>query len=281
MAGATLAPPRPDHGAPSPRWRPWTAPVALVAALVLAAIGGLIVDLPLLAFGVTITSSHTPQGVTLLDTFVQDLAFVATAVYCAHIGGRAVSAWQFGLRPPTRGWRNAIGALVVLLVGYIVVSAIWVSIVHPGKEKVLDQIGSGPASAILICVVAPMCEEMLFRGYIFTALRNWRGTITAAIITGIVFAAVHAGSAPVLDLLPLGVLGFGLCLLYRRTGSLYPSMAAHSLNNSVAFASLAGLNGGEGIGLAAAALAGIAAVIAVFMRAGVIAPEPRGARSAA
>jgi membrane protease YdiL (CAAX protease family) len=279
MAGATVAAPGADLGSPNPGWRPWTAPVALVAGLVLAAIGGLIVDLPLLAFGVSITSSHTPQGVTLLDTFVQDLAFVATAVYCAHIGGRSVSAWQFGLRPPTRGWRAAIGALLILLAGYIAVSAIWAAIVNPGKEKVLDQIGSGPASAILICVVAPMCEEMLFRGYIFTALRNWHGTPIAAILTGIVFAAVHAGSAPVLDLLPLGVLGFGLCLLYRRTGSLYPSMAAHSLNNSVAFASLAGLSVGEGIGLSVAALAGIAAVIAVFMGVGVISPEP-GARPA-
>ena len=52
---------------------------------------------------------------------------------------------------------------------------------------------------------------------------------------------MHVGSAPVLDLVPLAVLGFGLCLLYRYTGSLYPCIAAHSLNNSLAFASLEGL----------------------------------------
>ena len=47
---------------------------------------------------------------------------------------------------------------------------------------------------------------------------------------------MHAGSAPALDLVPLAALGFGLCLLYRYTGSLYPCIAAHSLNNSLAFA---------------------------------------------
>ena len=96
-------------------------------------------------------------------------------------------------------------------------------------------------------MVAPICEEFLFRGYIFTALRNWRGTLPAAILTGLVFGGVHATSAPAADLLPLGLLGFGLCLLYRFTGSLYPGMLAHSLNNSIAFASLAGwsLAGGD------------------------------------
>ena len=34
------------------------------------------------------------------------------------------------------------------------------------------------------------------------------------------------------------VLGFALCLLYRATGSLYPCIAAHALNNSLAFGSL-------------------------------------------
>ncbi len=57
-------------------------------------------------------------------------------------------------------------------------------------------------------------------------------------MTGVLFGAVHAGSAPALDLVPLGVLGFMLCVLYRRTGSLYPCVAVHSLNNSVAFAGL-------------------------------------------
>ncbi len=90
-------------------------------------------------------------------------------------------------------------------------------------------------SAGLTCVVAPICEEFLFRGYIFTALRNWRGTLPAALITGLMFGGVHVGSAPALDLVPLAALGFGLCLLYRYTGSLYPCMLAHSLNNSLAF----------------------------------------------
>jgi membrane protease YdiL (CAAX protease family) len=277
----TPEPGRDELGSPTTAWRPWTAAVALVGGIVLAAVAGLVVDLPALAFGVSITSSHTPRGIVLADTFVQDAAFVAAAVYCAHIGGRAVYAWQFGLRPPPRGWRKAIVAIVVLLASYGLFSLAWGAITNPGREKVLNNLGAGGLSALLICVVAPMSEELLFRGYIFTALRNWRGTLVAASITAVLFGAVHAGSAPALDLVPLAGLGFGLCLLYRRTGSLYPCMASHSLNNSVAFASLAGLSVGEGAGLAVAALAGIALVIAALTRVGVIDRPSSPARSAA
>ena len=46
--------------------------------------------------------------------------------------------------------------------------------------------------------------------------------------------------ASVEDLVPLAALGFLLCALYRYTGSLYPCIAAHSLNNSFAFGQLEG-----------------------------------------
>ena len=259
---------------PETSWPAWTAPVALVGGLVLAAVGGLIVDLPAAALGAHITTSHTPQGIVIANTFVQDLAFVAAAVWCGRLGGRAVHAWQLGLRPPDIGWRRAVGWVVVLLVAFLALSLLWAAAFEAKPEKVLDQLGRGVVSAALICVVAPMCEEILFRGYIFTALRRWRGTALAAVLTGLLFGIVHIGSAPVVYLVPLAALGFGLCLLYRKTGSLYPGMAAHSLNNSVAFASLAHLTAAEGVGLAVAALFGVAAVVGVCKGVGLIAREP-------
>ena len=93
---------------------------------------------------------------------------------------------------------------------FLVLSVIWSAIFHPStKEKLLEQLGSNEGTALLLlsaaltCVVAPICEEFLFRGFIFTALRNWQGTWPAAMITGLLFGGVHAGSAPALDLVPL------------------------------------------------------------------------------
>ncbi len=284
---AELAPIEQDGSrSPSTGWPAWTAPVALIGGLALALVGGLVVDLPALALGAKITSSHTPPGVTIADTFVQDVGFVLAAVYCAHIGGRAVRSWQFGLRRPGAGWRSASGMIVLLLVAFIVLSAIWSAASHPPEEKLLETLGANEgtalllASAALTCVVAPICEELLFRGFIFTALRSWRGTLPAAMITGLVFGGVHAGSAPALDLVPLAGLGFGLCLLYRYSGSLYPCMIAHSLNNSLAFSSLENW-GWQTPVLIVCALVGIGLLVQVFKRIGLIAPEARVARAGA
>jgi uncharacterized protein len=275
--------PAPDPGeqeparSPDTPWPAWSAALALVGALVLAALGGLVVDLPALALGVKLTSSHTPPGLAIADTVVQDVAFVLAALYCAHLGGRAVSSWQFGLRRPAVGWWTAGRLVVLLLLVFVLLSVVWSEVLHPEEEKLLEQLGSNEGavllalSAALTCVVAPICEEILFRGYIFTALRNWRGTIPAAVITALLFGGVHVGSAPVLDLVPLAGLGFGLCLLYRYTGSLYPAIVAHSLNNSLAFSSLENWSWQMPV-LMVSALVGIAALVLLFKRLGVIGP---------
>lgn len=242
--------PRPEGSSLGPAandWAPWTAFAALVAALVIAAVGSLIVDIPALALGVKITSEHVPHGIELADTIVQDVAFVVTVILFAHLGGRAVSAWQFGLRPSRLRLARTASAVVGAYVVFFVFSAIWEAILHVStKEELLKALGANETSALLALsallttVIAPICEETLFRGYIFATLCKWRGWLPAAAVTGVLFGLVHAGSAPAADLVPLAVLGLMLCWLYRITGSLYPCIAAHSLNNSIAFGALEG-----------------------------------------
>lgn len=247
MEDSAIEPPALAPGEPSPQpapralpdWPPWMAFAALVGGIVLAALGGLIVDVPALVLGVDISADHVPHGLQIADTFVQDCAFVAVAVFFAQLGGRRVSASQFGLRPTRLG--RAARLVAVTLVSFLLFSLIWTAVFHASKDKVLEQLGTDESTSLLLlsaaltCVVAPISEEFLFRGFIFTALRNWRGVWPAAILTGILFGAVHAGSAPAVDLVPLAGLGFGLCMLYRATGSLYPCIATHVLNNSLAF----------------------------------------------
>jgi uncharacterized protein len=246
--GGVMASPSP--GTPARRkgpaendWPAWTGLFALIAALVLAAVGAAVIYIPALALGANVSSKHTPPALELAGTFVQDMAFVATAILFAQLGGRAVRSWQFGLRS-TRLWRAA-GLVVLTLAGFWIFTALWSAALEVStKEKLLEQLGANETalllalSALLTTVVAPIAEETLFRGYIFAALTKWRGWLPAALLTGVLFGAVHAGSAPAVYLVPLAVLGFALCVLYRTTGSLYVCIAAHSLNNSLAFGSL-------------------------------------------
>jgi membrane protease YdiL (CAAX protease family) len=117
---------------------------------------------------------------------------------------------------------------------------------------------------VFVCVVAPLAEEFFFRGFVFGTLRRWHfsvggqdlGTWAAAVVTGGLFGLVHAGSANPQYLIPLGFFGFVLCLVRWRTGSLYPCMALHSVNNSLALGiTQLHWNGGAVLALAAGSVA--------------------------
>jgi uncharacterized protein len=233
--GAPPPRPRADHG-----WAPWMAWIALLSALAVAFIGGTIVALVGLAFGHDL--DETPPGVLMGATFVQDLGFVAAALLFARMAG-PTWAGQFGLRA-TRVL-PAIGWILVLYFGFIVFTGLWQQAVEIEEDTQLlrdlgvrDSPAALVAALLMVCVLAPVVEEFFFRGFFFGALRNWRGLWPAAVLTGLVFGGIHIGSSPVGALVPLALLGFGLCLLYARTGSLYPCIAVHAINNSIAFGTL-------------------------------------------
>jgi uncharacterized protein len=220
-----------------PAWRPWSSVLALVAGLGGALVGGLVVYVVAAIAGASL--DDPPAAVDISATLLQDVAFIAAALVFAAMVTRP-RPWHFGLRE-TRFW-PALGYIVGAYVVFIAVAAAWSALLDLHEtDDVVEQLGADSSTValiavtILVCVVAPVAEEFFFRGYFFGALRNWRGLWPAAVITGLVFGGIHVGSAPVGFLVPLAFFGFLLCLIYDRTRSLYPCMALHCLNNSIAF----------------------------------------------
>ncbi len=78
-------------------------------------------------------------------------------------------------------------------------------------------------------VVAPISEELIFRGYIFGVLRHYVGRWWAMVISALVFAAIHAH---IPSLAGLFVLAVTLTLVYENAGSLWASIVMHALFNS-------------------------------------------------
>jgi membrane protease YdiL (CAAX protease family) len=226
-----------------PRWPPWASVVALVAGFAAALFGALVLGVVAVAFGADFKDQ--PPAVQILATIVQDLCLIGSAVVFARMFGRVRPA-DFGLRP-TRLW-PAVGWAVLTWASFYVFTAAFIAIIgaSPSDDQLPKQLGVDDSTAalvavaFLVAVVAPVAEEFFFRGFFFTALRNWRGLWPAAIGTGIVFGAIHGSSADPAFLLPLAFFGFSLCLLYHKTGSLYPGIAVHCANNSVAFGATQG-----------------------------------------
>jgi membrane protease YdiL (CAAX protease family) len=84
---------------------------------------------------------------------------------------------------------------------------------------------------VLTTLVAPLAEELVFRGLVFNSLRHRLGLWAGAIISGLAFAAVHGS---VLQLPAIWLMGVLLALVYSKTGSLWSSIVAHGVNNFLA-----------------------------------------------
>lgn len=84
---------------------------------------------------------------------------------------------------------------------------------------------------VLAGALAPIVEEMLFRGVIFGSLQAHFGKWTAAAISAIIFSLLHF---QVYGFFPRFVLGLVLVYAYDKYKSLYPAVALHALNNIVA-----------------------------------------------
>jgi membrane protease YdiL (CAAX protease family) len=184
----------------------------------------------------------------LLAVTLVVVAFTLTADPKRGIAPRSA----LGLRRPLRapfGLARSLGPTYGAFVGaaiayfaYIVAAAVYSSLLHPHQKDITRDLGFGDggfgtlAAALLIVVAAPLSEEIFFRGFIFGGLRRRLRFAAAALISAAIFGIFHYTGAGSLGVVPqLAFLGFALAWVYEETGSIYPTMAIHMVNNLLAF----------------------------------------------
>ena len=260
-------------GDPRPLWPLWYAPVGFLAAAFLTIVGGTVVGGLAALAGV-----HDRATLAVLQTLVQDGALVLSAVALAAQVARP-RLWHFGLGHMPLGsllrW-TALGYVVFILGGQL-----YQRVFDPeGEQRIVQRLGADDSMAslvaigVLVIVLAPVVEELFFRGFFYRALRSRLSWGVAALVDGLVFGLVHFTGYDTLSILPVFVfLGFVFCWVVERTGSLYPSIAMHALNNTIAYAMLTRLSDVVPGVIGALALAGVVAAAR-------LAPAPGPARAA-
>ncbi|WP_370459145.1 lysostaphin resistance A-like protein [Aggregicoccus sp. 17bor-14] len=107
----------------------------------------------------------------------------------------------------------------------------------PSSPDALAQLGVGGA---LLTLLSAAEEELVFRGFLRFAFEQRTGPVRAALLTSLLFALIHVpglwlqlGASPAIAVLlgALFVLGLALSLVTRRSGSLWPAVLLHALNN--------------------------------------------------
>ena len=82
---------------------------------------------------------------------------------------------------------------------------------------------------VIAAILAPVGEEILFRGFLFASLLSKMSPFTAAFVSSLIFAILHFYSP--FGVLSIVIFGMIMCWVYQRTGSLWPCILFHALSN--------------------------------------------------
>jgi CAAX protease family protein len=248
-------PPLPPQGPSEPRqerpiatWTWWEAVLLYVVGNLFVAqvlVGGLV----LVAFGVEQVGSGGADLPTIAASLGADVTFVALMVL--YLNARH-PAWRriVGFPSRTRVVREirwgAIAGLIlypaVLFIGNVVLAPLFRDAF--GQEvKAPDQLSSALSvtgkvlAAVLAIGVAPIAEELFFRGILFRSLRDRYGFWVGAFASSLLFGLVHYVPSPWHDALLLESVmvfsGLGFAWIYERRGNLVAGMAAHAIFNAI------------------------------------------------
>jgi membrane protease YdiL (CAAX protease family) len=174
------------------------------------------------------------RGFVFFGTVVQDGALIGAAVFVTADLGRP-AARTFGLRSFRR---SAYGWLALAFLAYYAIAIAYAVLFSPPEEELPKELGAEEsvglaiATGVLLIAIAPVAEEVFFRGFLYQAFRNSYGVWPGAILSGLVFGVIHFEFFKLVQLAALGVI---LALLFEKTRSLWPSIMLHAINNALAF----------------------------------------------
>lgn len=173
----------------------------------------------------------------LVHEILQAILMIGGVLLCLHLRGKSVQeiGWQVAKTEWTYFAAIAFGVLTCTIT--LFVSSIFVQLfpqwattqnVVSTTLQVNTQWGF-LASFLSVGILAPLCEELLFRGYLYHAVRECCGIKMSVCITAFLFAAVHGQW---FQLVPLFMAGCFLNCFYLRTESLIATVLMHSAWNT-------------------------------------------------
>jgi membrane protease YdiL (CAAX protease family) len=230
------APPPTPSASPEAPGRPWGPSRALLGIVILILAAS--VEVSIIA---VVGDPMSLAGKLVLQAMLA-ATLIGVAFALAGSAGEAVSPAALGLRRPSG---SPIRDALIGYGAYFAFVIVYASFVHPHQKDLTRSLGfgHGPVVSIivatLIVVAAPVSEEVFFRGFLFGGLRRTLPFVAAALLSAAIFGAFHYTGPGSLTVLPqLAALGVVLAWVYERSGSIYPTIALHILNNGLAFAVL-------------------------------------------
>jgi len=245
-------PPRPDEpiaAGSGPQGLPavdWSFPRALLVGLVTNLLLAQVVVGSIAFIALGITDVDDPK--TIYAGLIGDVAWLGFMVIWLvrwHPDWRA----RIGVFGSRRGLRDVLAGLiggVLLYPGIVIVGLVLTALfeaVSGRPTTTPDQLPQhlntpeAIASVILAVFVAPVAEELFFRGILFRSIRDRRGFWLGALVSGLIFGLAHYEAAAWQDTVLLQSImvftGVALAYIYERRGNLLANVTAHMVFNVV------------------------------------------------
>ena len=151
---------------------------------------------------------------------------------------RGIPWSELGVRAP-RSWPRALGLALTLFVALVIVEQVLENFLHASREQGLEPTQWEPSKAVpfalnaaVIVLVAPLAEEMTYRGLGIAVLLRF-GPVVAVIVSAIAFAGAHG---LVQGFPALFLFGVVIAIVRLRSGSVFPGMLFHASFNGIALA---------------------------------------------
>lgn len=222
----------PSYQAPFPhdlQWVPWTAQDAW---------WGLVMGV-----GLSIIV-YFSLGV-LFGIFSDDRSAILSLLLALGSLSWVIPVWWFASRKYGVGWatlgfRSFTGTTFAigcgLMIGFYVVSAMYGAIVfglfglemQPSMVPLSEELSVPWLLPLSAVIVAPIVEEVFFRGFLFAAFRQRHGWVKAALISSALFALIHLQPVAIP---PIFLLGFFFAYLYHHSNSIWLPILMHGLVN--------------------------------------------------
>jgi membrane protease YdiL (CAAX protease family) len=209
----------------------------------------LIVFLMLWAFAVSAASAASTQRISSENVNTLELVGEVLIWWSAILGPTLLSLWLRGLKPGSvfgvdrmpvgrsllLGVALLISALpLVFAVDYVASLILKANPTTDSQEviQIFENTSTGAQRIpiiLLAVVVAPVAEELAFRGYLYGVIKRYCGAVPALILSGALFALIHQNLPA---FFPLLVLASVFALAYELSGSLLVPMTMHALFNA-------------------------------------------------
>lgn len=206
---------------------PWTPRDLLYGFLIwLAAIGAALV------IGLALVQTSKSLALAVAESVAE--AALVLPVWLLAVRKYRLTWQDVGLRAFTWG---LLGLGCIGLVAFYVFNLCYASVLGlfnlQVEPQLIQQMGTSTQALPLLIAgvfVAPISEELFFRGFLYAGLREKIGVAWAAIVSAALFSVAHITPTAIPSLFMIGLL---FALLYERGRSIWPSAILHTTINVI------------------------------------------------